>query len=128
MEPVSGPEPAAPTEPEPEPEPAPEPEPEATLDLDSLENRLRKTDAIGLFTKLEIKSQVEDLVDEVGEYHSGNGRLTLGTLEERFNLLVLKLLTLLQEDDPELHHQIANARPALWRTLSDPVSFAAVRG
>lgn len=36
-----------------------------TLDLSSLEQRLRDTTAIGVFTKLSLKNQVDDLVAEV---------------------------------------------------------------
>jgi len=46
--------------------PAPSPsKPAATpaLDLKSLEKRLRETTAIGVFTKLALKNQVDDLLD-----------------------------------------------------------------
>jgi hypothetical protein len=133
-EPESAPEPAPEpeTEPEPTPEPAPEPEPEpapeVSLDLEALEDRLRATKAIGLFTKLELKGQVGDLVDEISAFHEGNGSLDLAQLEELFQLLLMKILLLLQDEDPELHHEIAMARPALWNTLSDPERFATIRG
>ena len=98
------------------------------MDLEDLEAKLRKTKAIGVFTKLELKNQVEDLVKEMDAYHQHRGNLSLEQLEERFDLLVMKLLLLLQDDDPGLHQQIASARPALWTTLADPNQFATVRG
>ncbi|MDX1460738.1 MAG: hypothetical protein R3348_06735 [Xanthomonadales bacterium] len=101
---------------------------EATLDLPGLETRLRKTKAIGVFTKLELKSQVNDLLGDIEAYHAERSRLSLSQIEQRFNLLVMKLLVLLEEDDPQLHREIASARPALWTTLADPDQFSSVKG
>jgi hypothetical protein len=108
-------------------EPAAAP-PAEVMDLDGLEARLRKTKAIGLFTKLELKSQVEGLLDEVEGFHQARNSMSLSQLKEHFNLLVMKLLVLLEDDDPQLHRDIARARPALWTTLADPVRFSSLRG
>jgi len=120
------------------PAPVPEPQPATTatpvpaaapaLDLDGLENRLRETKALGLFTKLELKNQVGDLVEQIDDYHRHRSDLSLDDLEQRFDLLLLKLLVLLQDKDPKLHRDIADARPVLWATLSDPEQFATVKG
>jgi hypothetical protein len=105
------------------------PEPAASsLDLDGLETQLRKTKAIGVFTKLELKGQVEDLIKDMDNYHRNRSKLSLQQLEERFDLLVMKLLVLLQDGDPKLHHEIASARPVLWTSLADPDQFAIVKG
>ncbi|MFT5768369.1 MAG: hypothetical protein ACI9H8_000326 [Lysobacterales bacterium] len=101
---------------------------EPTLDMETLETGLRKTKAIGLFTKLELKSQVEDLLDELEDYHNAKSTYSLVQLEEHFNLLVMKLMILLQDDDPQLHRQIVQARPALWTTLADPTQFTTIKG
>lgn len=98
------------------------------MDLDGLETRLRKTKAIGLFTKLELKSQVGELLEDVENYHRARSGMTLDQLQEHFNLLVMKLLVLLEQDDPQLHRDIARARPALWTTLADPDQFLSIRG
>ena len=98
------------------------------LDLDGLETRLRQTRAIGLFTKLELKGQVEDLVEEVDLYHRSKGSLSLAQLQEHFDLLVMKLLILVQDEDPVLSKEIATARPTLWTTLADPVQFSSIKG
>lgn len=94
------------------------------LDLEQLEQRLRATKAIGMFTKLELKGQVNDLVERFEAFHENEGSMSLSQLERQFDLLLMKVLTLLQEDDKPLHREIAAARPALWGTLSDPVRFA----
>ena len=98
------------------------------MDLNTLEDRLRKTKAIGLFTKLELKNQVGDLIDEFARYHSEKSALNLDQLREHFNLLLMKLLSLLQDDDPGLQHDIASARPVLWSALADPRQFANLKG
>ncbi|MEE8516137.1 MAG: hypothetical protein V3T02_05800, partial [Alphaproteobacteria bacterium] len=72
------------------------------LDMASLEKKLRATPAIGFFTKLELKGQVDDLIEHFRAYHDQDGSLTLGGLRQRVNLLLLKVLTLLQDSDPGL--------------------------
>ena len=111
-----------------ETQPAAQANPEPVMDLEGLESRLRQTKAIGLFTKLELKSQVGDLLDDVEDYHRSRNNLKLSQLEEHFNLLVMKLLVLLEKDDPQLQHDIARARPVLWTTLADPEQFSTLKG
>jgi hypothetical protein len=98
----------------------------APLDLPTLEERLRGTGAIGIFTKLSIKNQVDDLIAQFRAFHAGRPRPTLAQLRERFELLVLKVVTLLQDDDPELAAAVSASREAIWAVLSDPKKFADV--
>ncbi len=100
--------------------------PPAPLDLTSLERRLRDTKAIGVFTKLSLKNQVDALLEQVKLFHRGQAQLTLAELKERFDLLLLKVLSLLQAGDPPLARDVAASREALWGILQDPVKFAAV--
>lgn len=111
-----------------EPAPPAESQVQSDLDMDGLATQLRKTKAIGVFTKLELKSQVNDLLEDIEAYHGAKGRLSLSQLEQRFNLLVMKLLVLLEEDDPGLHNEIARARTSLWSTLADPGQFSSLQG
>jgi len=94
-----------------------------TLDLESLERRLRETKAIGFFTKLSLKNQVDDLVGRFRRFHDGIRGVTLEELRERYNLLLLKVLSLLQKDDPKLSQDIAASREAIWDLLADPDKF-----
>lgn len=96
------------------------------LDLGTLEQRLRNTSAIGLFTKLSLKNQVDDLVSQFRAFHSGSRVLTLGQLRQRFEVLLLKVVTLLQDDDPELASAVSSSREAIWSVLSDPKKLALV--
>jgi hypothetical protein len=95
-----------------------------TLDLPALEKRLRETKAIGLFTKLSLKNQVDDLLDRFREFHKGPGGATLRELRQSYDLLLLKVLSLLQDSDPSLARAIVASREALWGILTDPAKFA----
>jgi hypothetical protein len=94
-----------------------------TLDLAGLEQRLRDTKAIGVFTKLSLKNQVDDLLDEFRDFHRSRDQSMLTKLREAFDLLVLKVLSLLQDGDPALARDVASSREALWHTLIDPDTF-----
>jgi len=96
------------------------------LDLPSLEKRLRETKAIGVFTKITLKNQVDDLVNQFREYHGGRGKTNVAELRQRYNLLLLKLLSLLQDSDTTLAHTIVASREAIWSILIDPVKFTAI--
>lgn len=95
-----------------------------TLNLNSLEQRLADTHAIGLFTKLSLKNQVDDLLAEFKSYYSGGSGLSLAELRQRFELLLMKVVTLLQDDDPALAAAVSSSREAIWATLSQPKTFA----
>jgi hypothetical protein len=102
------------------------PAPAATLDLASLEQRLRDTRAIGVFTKLSLKNQVDDLLDQFRAYHRGEGKASLADLRESYNQLLLKVLGLLQNSDAPLASAISSSRDAIWAILSDPNEFAKI--
>jgi hypothetical protein len=94
------------------------------LDLASLEQRLRDTSAIGIMTKLSLKNQVDDLLEQFRAFHGGRSQVQLATLREGFDLLLLKVLSLLQDRDPGLARDISASREALWNLLADPSKFA----
>lgn len=97
-----------------------------TLDLTSLGQRLRDTRAIGLFTKLSIKNQVDDLLDEFRAHYRGQTGTPLTTLRQRYDLLLMKVLTLLQDGDPPLASTINLSREAIWGILNDPAKLTAI--
>ena len=107
--------------------PAPEKPPaQPTLDLASLEQRLRDTHAIGVFTKLSLKNQVDDLLDQFRSFYRGEGKTSLPDLRQRYNLLLLKVLSLLQDGDAQLAAMISSSREAIWGILADPEKFAKI--
>ena len=94
------------------------------LDLKALETRLKETKAIGVFTKITLKNQVDDLLDRFRAYYQGRIKITLAELRQPYESLILKVLALLQDDDPELAHAIVTSREAIWGILADPAKFA----
>jgi hypothetical protein len=95
---------------------APKPAP---LDLTTLEQRLRGTGAIGTLTKLSLKNQVDDLVGRFKSFHAGQRPPTLTELRPAFELLLMKVLSLLQDGDKALANDINASREALWGVLTD---------
>ena len=96
------------------------------LDLASLENRLKETKAIGLFSKIALKNQVDDLLDLFREYYQGSVKTTLAQLRQRYDLLLLKVLSLLQDSDQSLATAIGASREAIWGILADRQKFATI--
>lgn len=94
------------------------------FDLAQLVARLRATKAIGFFTKLSLKNRIDDLLDRFRQFHAGTGNIALPVLHEQFDLLLMKVITLLQDKDPKLFQQIARARKILWAKLADPDEFS----
>ncbi len=104
----------------------PKPQAAAPLDLKSLETRLKETQAIGVFTKLTLKNQIDALLDQFRAFYQGKLKTSLADLRRSYDMLVLKVLALLQEADPPLASAIAGSREAIWGILSNPAKFAAV--
>ncbi len=98
----------------------------ASLDLNSLEQRLKDTQAIGVFTKLSLKNQVDDLLGDLRDYHKGSSPLAQTELRQKYDLLITKVLSLLQSKDPPLASAIASSREAIWQILMDPNKFAKI--
>jgi hypothetical protein len=98
----------------------------APLDLPSLETRLRDTDAIGLMTKLSLRNQVDDLLSQFRAFYAGRLETTIEDLRRGYDLLMLKVLSLLQGKDPELAAALSASRQAIWAILSDRAKFATI--
>ncbi len=108
------------------PAPASTPNAPPTLNLADLEQRLRETRAIGVFTKLSLKNQVDDLLNAFRELYRGPDKHPSAELRQRYDLLLLKVLTLLQDGDPPLASAISSSREAIWSILADPDKFAKI--
>ena len=96
------------------------------LDLASLEQRLKDTKAIGVLTKITLKNQVDDLLNQFRAFYQGKLKTDLVDLRRSYDLLVLKVLSLLQDGDQALATAIAASREAIWGILSDPAKFATI--
>jgi hypothetical protein len=97
--------------------------PADTLDFTALGERLRATKAIGVLTKLSVKNQADDLLEQFRSYYKRQSTATLPDLHRAYDMLVLKLLSLLQDGDPPLATDINRSRTAIWDILSDQKKF-----
>lgn len=95
------------------------------LDMAGLTSRLRETRAIGVFTKLALKNQVDDLMAQFRQHYAADAAAAPAALREPYNLLVLKVLSLVQDDDPELARLLSGSREAIWGILADREKFQA---
>jgi hypothetical protein len=94
-----------------------------TLDLNALEAQLRATKAIGLFTKMSLKNKVDDLMQQFREHYEGRTKRTMTDLRRSYDLLIMKVLSLLQDEDQPLASAIVSSREAIWALLSDQDRF-----
>ncbi len=94
-----------------------------SLDLKGLEQRLKETPAIGVMTKISLKNQVDDLLDKFRDYYAGRSHVSLAELRRPFDMLLMKVLALLQDGDPTLARTIHDSREALWSLLADREKF-----
>jgi hypothetical protein len=99
-----------------------------TLDLNALEAQLKATKAIGIFTKIALKNQVGDLMKQFREYYQGKTKVTMTELRRSYDLLMMKVLSLLQDSDQKLASAIVSSREAIWGLLADPKKFATLQG
>ena len=98
------------------------------LDLNALEEQLRETKAIGIFTKITLKNQVDDLLDRFRDFHQGKAKATKTDLRRSYDLLMMKVLSLVQDEDQRLASAIVSSREAIWGLLEDPKEFATLQG
>ena len=99
----------------------------APLDLDALKMQLKETKAIGVFTKLALKNQVDDLLDKFRAHHQGKATPTVTELRQSYDLLMMKVLSLLQDHDQKLASEIVSSRERIWGLLVNPTTFAALQ-
>ena len=97
-----------------------------TLNLTDMEQRLRETRAIGVFAKLSLKNQVDDLLSAFRELYRLPNKRPSAELRQRYDLLLLKVLSLLQDGDPPLASAIASSKEAIWSILADPDKFSKI--
>src|SRR5262249_5964734 len=100
------------------PEAAPPAAPPAAdaLSPEELGQRIKQTPAIGTFSKLSLKNDLDDLVDGLRAYHTRKEG-DIEDLHQRYEALVMKILTLLEDDEPELSLALGRARERIWNRL-----------
>ncbi|MEK6244000.1 MAG: hypothetical protein AABM33_05810 [Pseudomonadota bacterium] len=99
---------------------------EPPLDVAGLTARLRDTNAIGVFTKLALKNQVDDLLKQFRAHYQSGQKTSVTSLRQPYDMLVLKVLSLVQDRDPPLARTISGSREAIWGILADREKFNSV--
>ena len=94
--------------------------------VEELIDRFAKTKAIGVFTKLSIKTNVTRLHNAFTGYHQGKQPPSIEELRERFDLMVQEMMLLVQNKDPELAKDLYAARLLLWSSLADPDKYVSL--
>jgi hypothetical protein len=67
---------------------------------------------------------VDDLLAQFRAYYAGGAQVTLPELRRSYELLLMKVVTLLQDGDPALASAVSSSREAIWAVLSDRKSFS----
>ena len=98
------------------------------LDLNALKEQLKETKAIGVFTKISLKNQVDDLLQQFRDHYQGKAKVTMTQLRRSYDLLMMKVLSLLQDADQKLASAIVSSRETIWGLLADPKKFATLQG
>ena len=94
------------------------------FDLEFLETHLRATRAVAPLTKLKLNSDIKKLLAKLEDYHMGISKYSIDQLQEQFDLLYLKVVSLVQDKDLDLHRHLCNSWGPLWRDLRDPDYFS----
>ena len=93
------------------------------IDFDTLTDDLGSTDAIDFITKLNLKSELDSLIEAFHEYHDGSGGHSFAALYGRFDRLLETTLALTEDNDPMLYRKLKRSRPKLWQILVDREKF-----
>jgi len=78
-------------------------------------------------TKLSLRNKVDDLLAQFRQHHAGKPMPTVAELRRSYDLLMMKVLSLLQDHDQQLASDILSSRERIWGMLADPKSFAALQ-
>jgi len=109
------------------PVPVPAPAASPSLDLNGLKEQLKETKAIGVFTKLSLKNEVDDLLQQFRDHYQGKAKITMVQLRRSYDLLLMKVLSLVQDADQRLASAIVASREGIWSLLADRQKFSTLQ-
>jgi hypothetical protein len=92
---------------------------EEIVDLQLLGDMLADSKAIGIFTKLGLKRDIEKVLSRLNKFHDGKSKFSLEQLQEQYDLLLMKIAIHLQDKDLALHKHLCNAWLVIWEDLRD---------
>ena len=93
------------------------------VDLDTLAEGLKHSNAVSTFEKLRLKSSIDQLIGRLKGFHGGARNYSLDQLQEQYDLLMMRIAAQLQDKDVALHGQLCNAWEPLWAQLQDRGRF-----
>ncbi len=96
---------------------------EEAIDLKALAEMLKKTHAVGLVTKISLKSDINGLLARMDNFHQGKKDFNLEQLQEQYDVLLMKIASHLQDKDLDLHRHLCNAWFLIWEDLRDEQRF-----
>jgi len=96
------------------------------FDLDALIDRVSHSKSLGFLTKLSLKQDIDRFLKSIREHHDGTGDSSLEQLREQYDVMIHKLVVLLQDKDKELVKSIDNSRDTLWAILTDEKKFTSL--
>jgi len=89
----------------------------SNVNFNVLKERLKNTDAIGFFTKLAIRNDIVDLMDNIKRYRKhAMLKAKMTEIRRSFDGLLLKIIALL-EGDPKLSRDLYVGRETIWESL-----------
>jgi len=89
------------------------------VNFETLEKRIRETNSIGGLSKLKLSGDINKMIADLKTYHAGDSPHTLEQHREQYDLLYMKVVSQVQDKDPELFNQLCNAWDPLWAELQD---------
>lgn len=93
------------------------------LNIVTLEDRLRETNAINPWKKLELKGEINILLARFRHAHSDGA--SVSALRQPYEKLIRQIQTLLTRD-PDLARDILTSKEAIWVVLADRTQFASL--
>ena len=99
---------------------------QSPLDVPGLKTQLRDTPAMGSLTRLTLRNQAEDLLQEFRAHNRSGQETRVTALRQSYDMMVMKTLCIVQDDDPPLARTIFGSREAIWNVLADPEKIDSV--
>lgn len=94
--------------------------PSKSFDLRALEAKIRSTDALDMFAKMNLKFEISSLIEDVGRAQARSDAARLAEVRVRFDKVIANTVRMLREGDVPLADEVAGSREALWQFLNDP--------
>ena len=76
---------------------------------------------------ISLKNKVDDLMKQFAAHYRGKARPTIPELRQSYDLLMMKVLSLLQDGDQPLATAVVSSREAIWAVLANEKTFAALQ-